>query len=482
MQVKIAGYNVDADLLQRLREAMKRLAIGMEPLDVALDLNLQEALQGDNLTPETIAAAYARISRYPESVGELRRSAARSVARARKSNRTIIFEYGHNSVAEHAVFNVDITGISRLGVETVEARRLMSYTEKSQRYIALNREYVIPPEFTGTPFKGKLEKLCEGAFDTYQLFLQKIEGQFGEEAKFAAREDARYILPLSCGAQLGMTGNARNIEHLLRRTLNHPLGELREFGKQLKEQAEKTAPSLIRHLEAEHFEKEDLPPVYAGKIPEAEVSLVNFEEDLDAYTLTAMIFAREGLSCGEAYPKAKNMPVEQRRTYFQARLKDLQPYHTLPRAFETAQFGFEIKLSATAFAQLKRHRLAQLLPLPYEPKLGVTMPQTIIDCGMEKEFHKQITAAEKLYSSIREKMPYQAPYALANAHRRVVYFQANARELGHFARMRMDKAAQWDIRRIAGMMISAAREKAPLTTGLVCGKDDFAECYKKFMD
>ncbi len=481
MQVKIAGYNVDADLLQRLREAMKRLAIGMEPLDVALDLNLQEALQGDNLTPETIAAAYARISRYPESVGELRRSAARSVQRARKSNRTIIFEYGHNSVAEHAVFNVDISGISRLAVETVEARRLMSYTEKSQRYIALNREYVIPPEFIGTLFKAKLEKLCEAAFDAYQMFLQKIEEHFGEEAKYAAREDARYILPLASGAQLGMTGNARNIEHLLRRTLNHPLAELREFGRQLKEQAEKVAPSLIRHLQPEHFEKEDFPPVYAGENPQAEAALVNVEDDLDAYTLTGMIFTGEGLSCGEANNKAAKMPAGERKAYFQARLQDLQAYHTLPRTFETAQFGFQLMISATAFAQLKRHRMAQLLPLPYEPKLGVVIPQTIKDCGLEKAFRARIQAAETLYSLIRDTKPYLAPYALTNAHRRVVYFQANARELGHFARMRMDKQAQWDIRRIAGLMIDAAKEKAPLTMGLVCGKDEFAECYRGFM-
>jgi len=482
MQVKIAGYNVDADLLHRFKEAMKRLALGMDAVDVAADLNLQEALDADNLTPETISAAYARISRCPESVSELRRSAARSVQRARKSNRTIIFDYGHNSVAEHAVFNVDITGISRLAVETVEGRRLMSYTEKSQRYMALNREYVVPPEIAVSPFKERLENLCEDAFNLYQRFLQKIEGHFGEEAKYTAREDARYIIPLACAAQLGMTGNARNIEHLLRRTLNHPLSELREFGRQLKEQAEKVAPSLIRHLEAEHFETEDFPQVYTGKIPEQEVTLANCLEDVDAYTLTGMIFAGEGLSCEEAYNKAKNMPSVERKAYFQARLKDLRAYHTLPRTFETAQFGFELLVSATAFAQLKRHRIAQLLALPYEPKLGVMIPQTIKDCGMEKEFNRQIAAAEKLYQIILEKLPYQAPYALTNAHRRVVYFQANARELAHLARLRMDKEAQWDIRRIAGMMIDAAQAKAPLTMGLACGKDEFEGCYRKFME
>lgn len=44
---------------------------------------------------------------------------------------------GHSSIAEHAVFNLDILGVSRLAVETIERFRLCSYTEKSQRYVRL---------------------------------------------------------------------------------------------------------------------------------------------------------------------------------------------------------------------------------------------------------------------------------------------------------------------------------------------------------
>ena len=64
-------------------------------------------------TPETLSAAYARISRSEDPVDVIRDKARRGVAKARRSNQNII-GMGHHSVAEHAVFNFDVIGISRL--------------------------------------------------------------------------------------------------------------------------------------------------------------------------------------------------------------------------------------------------------------------------------------------------------------------------------------------------------------------------------
>lgn len=485
MHVKVAGYNIDADLLGRFKEALQELSFRAGEEDFEVPGEIRNFWNSDNLTPETISAAYARISRYPESVGELRKIAARSVARARKSNQTIVYEYGHASVAEHAVFNIDITGISRLAVETVESRRLMSYTEKSQRYIALSGEYVVPEEFRNTSFEEKFRELGDGSFRVYQEFLEKIEksssgGDNGDEAKYLAREDARYLLPLAAGAQLGMTGNARNIEHLLRRTLKHPLKELQDFGLKLKLEVEKIAPSLVRHLDDEQFDPEFLPQKYVGEVPAEEIELVEFDKNADRKTLAALMLSVEGISWPEAMARSAAMSPDEKKSYLRDKLQALKVYHSLPRAFENVNFGFQLNLSSSAYAQLKRHRLALQLPLPYDVRLGYTTPQTVLDCGLEERFKERISVAEQLYSELLGEFPYQAPYALTNAHRRLVYFQANARELHHLARLRMDKHAQWDIRNVVTKMIGAAREKAPLTLALACGKDKFDEIFGRF--
>src|SRR3989339_1469028 len=125
MDVILAGHNIDFDIIREIAA---------------------EHPERQDLTPETVAAAYARISRNPRPVNELRTLARGEVEKARASNRNIVFEMGHSSIAEHAVFNLDVLRVSRLLVEEIERFRLASYTEKSQRYVLLADDFVIPQE------------------------------------------------------------------------------------------------------------------------------------------------------------------------------------------------------------------------------------------------------------------------------------------------------------------------------------------------
>ena len=105
MKIILAGYNLDSEVIEELKKSSP---------------------SREDITPETLSASYARISRDPRPIDELRRVARKEVERARRSNRTIIFKMGHHSVAEHAVFNFDIIGVSRLAIEEIEKFRLCS--------------------------------------------------------------------------------------------------------------------------------------------------------------------------------------------------------------------------------------------------------------------------------------------------------------------------------------------------------------------
>ncbi|MDR1324218.1 MAG: FAD-dependent thymidylate synthase, partial [Candidatus Margulisbacteria bacterium] len=120
----MAGYNLDAEVIAELKKNNPR----------------------QDVTPETLSAAYARISRDSRPINELRQAARAEVEKSRKSNQKIIFGLGHSSVAEHAVFNFDVIDVSRRAMEELEKFRLCSYTEKSQRYITLDSAYITPPE------------------------------------------------------------------------------------------------------------------------------------------------------------------------------------------------------------------------------------------------------------------------------------------------------------------------------------------------
>ena len=205
MKVYLAGYNIDA----RITEELKTRA----------------SWDRDNVTPETLSASYARISRDPRDIDILRHEACEEVEKARKSNESIIFGMGHSSVAEHAVFNFDVIGISRLAVESIQQFRLVSFTEKSQRYITLDGDYFIPGELTGTPLEQEFRDVISFQNDTYFRILQKLRQHLfkkhdtlvstktGERTVEGwAKEDARYVVSLATLSQFSMTINARNLE------------------------------------------------------------------------------------------------------------------------------------------------------------------------------------------------------------------------------------------------------------------------------
>ena len=198
MEVILAGMNVDVDTLGEFRDLAARAEEFLsrehpeEPRRAELRQALREFLDRRNLTPETLSAAYARISRDPRPVDELRRAARLELDRARKSNEKIIFGLGHASVAEHAVFNLDILGISRLAAEFVERFRLCSYTEKSQRYITLEGDFVTPVELLGTPLEDEFLAAVEVQTRAYYRFYERLKEYFDRSfPEMAGRADGR---------------------------------------------------------------------------------------------------------------------------------------------------------------------------------------------------------------------------------------------------------------------------------------------------
>ncbi|HOI74140.1 MAG TPA: FAD-dependent thymidylate synthase [Syntrophales bacterium] len=487
MDIRLAGYNVDAELLESLREA------------------LPEKME---LTPETVSAAYARISRSPRTVGELRASARLEVEKARRSNRTIVFDMGHSSVAEHAVFNLDITGISRLVVEEVERFRLCSYMEKSQRYVLFRDDFVRPEEIIRAgllePYVDTIraqQKLYAELYEALRPLIFERHADLAAEGKNRsllegwAKEDARYAIALATETQLGLTANARNLELMIRRLAASPLAEAADCSRRILEAVQPVAPSLIRYTEATEYDRltrEELRrqgDILAGqKAAEGrhrsrmrEVSLVHATPDADTQTVAALLFASTRWPLARCAGEAERMGSDGREEWIRAALCRMQSHDAALREFEYPELVFELVVSASCFAQLKRHRMATLIAQDYDPSLGVTIPRAIREAGMEKRFLEVIRQTEKTYARIRKAAPAAAPYILTNAHRRRVCIKLNARELYHLARLRSDGHAQWDIRNISDRMLAQARKVMPLTLMLAAGKDGFSRtCEKAF--
>lgn len=490
MKVLLAGFNVDKELLDEINKDKKIL------------------------TPETISAAYARISRDPRPVNELRYKSKIAVEKARKSNENIVFGMGHASIAEHSVFNIDIIGVSRLLVELIESHRLCSYTEKSQRYIKINDDFIVPDEILGTRcqkvFTDTIKIQNEAYHQFYNALLnyyksQNLEMTKEEELKYdnMAKEDARYVLSMSTTAQLGMTINARNIELMIRKLLTSRLIEAKKFAKKLYNISSEIAPSLIKYTTPSEYEihlndKNRFSKIlyeklmdYSSRILEyknnetndSNVELINCTDD--AFMIANVLYPNVSfyMSFLTFYNHIKNKVFKVDNMFWKNMFKDLNFHNSLSREFEHISMTFNIKMSASCFAQFKRHRILSMNIEPYSFYYSPTIPQSFVDAGLESEFKKIIDITNNTYAKIEKDLGSEvASYILTNAHNRRVNVTLNARELYAMSRLRMDEHAQWDIKNVVTEMVKLVKEKLPMTFALACGKSEFEKVYNEFME
>ena len=479
MKVILAGYNVDSEVIAALKS---------------------HSPPRSDVTPETLSASYARISRDPRPAFELRVAARAEVEKARRSNRNIIFKMGHHSVAEHAVFNFDIIGLSRLATEELEKFRLSSYTEKSQRYITLGDEYVIPKEVQQAGMTEMYTRMIKNQNALYHRLYEKLRPYFFKKYKKLAedpkkhsllegwaKEDARYVVSLATQVQLGMTINARNLELLIRRFASKRLAELKELNTKIYALAKEVAPSIILFTEPNDFDVRTYRELEAASrsiLPAPEksqedVSLVSWTHQADETLIASLLHTSSLNSFGECERQAKKLKPEQKKDFVKKVFQHMEFYDAALREFEYVNLTFDLVVSASCFAQLKRHRMTSQTVQKYNPDLGVTCPPSVEAVGAEREFFEVIEKTNQTYKQIKDKIDTGAEYVLTNAHRKRVLLQVNAREMYHVSRLREDATAQWDIRAVVGKMVQMAKEAMPLTFLLIGGKDSYPALYEK---
>jgi flavin-dependent thymidylate synthase len=486
MKVTLAGFNIDPEYLSEVRNARPEVRNRMVP------------------TPETITAAYARISHSSEPIEALRRQARRQLDKARKSNQSIIFELQHGSVSEHAMFNFDVTGISRLATEELEHFRLASYTERSQRYVTLADEFVVPEEIRKTPYVEEFVRLVEFQNGYYHQLYERLLAHFVEKypdqaetldgrqrLEIVAKEDARYVTSLATHTQLGMTANSRTLRLMLRRFASHPLTEVRRLGESFFSQVNPVAPSLFPEYRATDFDRKTRPALHEladrtmvdtfvfKRRVSSDVELVDYTLNADNKVLAALLHTVSNKSFEECLKKASKMIMNQRKELFRTACQYMGSHQTPLREFEYVYLTFDLVVSAACYAQLKRHRMATITAQRYDPGFGITVPGSIEEIREFTKFKEVCARCEDLYDRVRESSPDAAQYVLANAHQRRVLFSINARELHHLTRLREDKAAQWDIRDKTRKMVELAKHIMPLTLLLTGGKDQYAAIYQE---
>lgn len=436
------------------------------------------------LSPETIAVAFAKTSRSPESFRHI--AAELSDESSAKFHEKWVVGYGHASVAEHAVLHIAFENVSRLAIESIESNRLASYTEKSTRYQKWGQDdFWIPSELDGHPLRAEYVDTIRFLFRTYADSLDPLRSLVLE--RFPRRENesddawdrrirskyvdvCRFILPAAALANVGMTANARVIENMIRKMLSHELAEVRQIGAKVKEVAKAETPTLVKYANVVPYLVETAAGLsnrqseIANRQSDDWCSLIDYDRNGETKVLAAALYRFGEMTYAGALSYVEALSGEAKSNLAESLLGRLGRYDAPLRELEYCTYTFDLVMDQGAYAEFKRHRMMTQTPQRLTTRLGYATPRLMAEAGFGSRYEAAMDAAAQMFEKLYEFSPVVAQYVVPNGYNRRVLAQFNLREAYAFCQLRSAANAHFSIRRVAQRMYEEMARVHPLLT------------------
>lgn len=185
--------------------------------------------------PHEIVAAAAKLCYSDSTIDEIMADTTSSKTALIKK----VLSLSHFSVLEHISFSFGIEGISRACSHQLVRHRLASFSQQSQRYVAMQGNIAIgrPSCLTEHP---ELSERYDHTVDTIEKLYQDML------LAGIPAENARSILPNATETKLVVTMNARELRHFFSlRCCNRAQTEIREMAKKMLLLCRDAAPLLF---------------------------------------------------------------------------------------------------------------------------------------------------------------------------------------------------------------------------------------------
>jgi thymidylate synthase ThyX len=491
-------------------EILRRYFTNLEGPVFAL-VNLPEVVKGALFARYSRTAKSLRRLFLDEFVGDLDISGDHSVdatvglARAEQLYDRVFYEYGDDSVAQLGGVHLACEQASNLLTKVLERGRLMSYMEKSTRYVAYDSRlangryrYYRPPGVLDSPLGARYVGDMDRLFDAYAELLPVMQAWFGGrhpqaagDSDFAWRQSIRAkafdalrgMLPAAAMSNLGIYASGQAYEALLIRLRAHPLAEARAYADLMLTELRKVIPSWVKRVDVEDrgvansrylsanddamtelartlFPEEEPTPAAPGGDPE--VTLVDWDPDAEIKVVAAMLYPYTQLPEHRLHERVAQLSDGERlevvRRYVGERTNRR---HRPGRALERADYRFDIVSDYGAFRDLQRHRLLTVEWQELTPGLGYTMPRSVGDAGGSDAYAAAMERSAALHADLCDAFgPTEAAYAVALAYRVRYVMQCNAREAMHMIELRTGPQGHPEYRKVCQQMYRLIAEKA----------------------
>jgi len=447
-------------------------------------------LSGGKNSPEEIAVAFAKASRSPKSFFENIKEL--DGEKTRKFHEKWVGEYGHSSIAEHAIIHLALENISRLATEEIQHCRLASYTEKSSRYQLFSIENIYyPPKIMKSSFKNSYLNLMRDSFSLYDKAIEKISiyikenlsqfrhGLIQQSIHGLTMDNARYLLPSASLTNVGMTINARSLKHMIERLLSSRNEEAVTIGNEIKSASIDIIPTLLQGAQFNIYKSSYINNLDLQKYLNNMVELdqksypiiniyTNYDEDF-AERLIAKYFLlsntnKSFIDCEEIVNKISR---SERQNLIRRSLTGIGNSDSPPRELEHVTFTFECIIDQGAFYDIKRHRMLTINSQPLGTDLGYVVPKLFKTVGLYDSYNRMMDNIAETYSILSSEFPVESSYIVPNSFLRRFVITSNFREIYILCRLRSSPYGHFAYRRFAVSLKEAIKKRFPFLGSLI---------------
>lgn len=432
----------------------------------------------ENLSPVTIAAAMARLSRRGDDMRiTILDEFAGKMGKDEKLLQRVITAYGDDSVQQLAGTHFVIENASNLLTKKLEWGRLAAYLEQSTRYIYFDQKdekgrykYYMPRGFDKKT-KQQYKAIMDQIFDLYSDMVHKLTDYVTEHSdvpekerdvafKGAVRAQAcdavRPVLPVATKSTVGIFASGQALESLIMHLQSDTLPEAQETGKHLLAEARKVVPMFLEradkperggamiayrantHKAVAELAQKELPVNHSADAGEA-VTLVDYWPRNELELIPDMLYEHSSLSLKDIRREVVNWSYEQKEAVFKTYMGErLNRRHRPGRALEKAHYSWDLVCDYGIFRDLQRHRMVDDLQWQtLTPRYGYDVPELVEEAGLSDQFEQCFDLSLKLYSELQAAgYELEAQYATLLGHRMRWKITYNAREAMHFHELR----------------------------------------------
>lgn len=500
---KVTEVNT-SDLVKKTKYGFEMTAKGRKELDKFVT-NLDDNVYAfnENISPVTVAAAMARLSRRGDDMritllDEFMGKAGKDAGLLKR----VITAYGDDSVQQLVGQHVVVEGASNLLTKKLEWGRLASYLEQSTRYIYFDQKdrdgrykYVIPEQFDQDT-KQTYVKIMDQIFDTYSKMVRELTDYVQahsnvpkEEQDMAWRgatraqacDAIRPVLPVATKSTVGIYASGQALESLIMHLMSDELIEARETGEKLLTEARKVIPTFLER--ADKPDRGGAWMAYKAETSAGVKELANkylpdtHSDDLSAVNLTSvwprneleivpdMMYEYTNHSLEQISQEVDSWSYDKKLEVFRAYVgKRLNRRQRPGRALEKIHYSWDLVCDYGIFRDLQRHRMVDDLEWqPLTPRFGYDIPSLVEEAGLTEEFEACFDLSLKLYSILQAAgYATEAQYATLLGHRMRWKVTFNAREAFQMIELRTTPQGHPGYRKLAKEMYDKIAEIHPM--------------------